>query len=223
MNTTVRYVIVADTETGGLPSKGGKGKPAKLAFTDVALVEVAMVVVDCIELKIVEEYGEIIAPYKEGLEYSAGAEKAHGLSVDHLTNNGADISEVFRNVENIMVKYKNPRIGALMAGHNFQQFDVPFFEGIFEHHRKNFWDYCTFVEDTMKLGWYRSIEQENYKLVTCCKQEGIELVDAHRALTDTRANAQLFMKYISLLRGSGASQQQSTKKESRFRETFQLV
>ena len=73
MKSTIRYVIVADTETGGLPSKGGKGKPAKKAFVDVALCEIALVVVDLWEMKIVEEYDAIIAPYTEGLEYNPNA------------------------------------------------------------------------------------------------------------------------------------------------------
>ena len=39
----LRYVIVSDTETSGLPSKGGKGKPEVKAFWDILLVEVAAV------------------------------------------------------------------------------------------------------------------------------------------------------------------------------------
>lgn len=225
MNTTVKYVCVADTETGGLPSKGGKGKPEKKAFYDVALVEVALVVVDCINLKIVDEYNEIISPYKEDCEYSPGAESVHGLSKKYLEENGLDVKEVYKGVKSFMKTYANPKIGTILAGHNFQLFDVPFFEGLFNFHGDNLWDYVKFIEDTMKLGWYRAIEQENYKLGTCCTKEGVELVDAHRALTDTRANAKLFMKYIELLRGNGGGQvQKSTSlKPSRFRETFQLV
>jgi len=42
-------------------------------------------------------------------------------------------------------------------------------------------------------------------------------------LNDTRANALLFMKYISVLRGEGAAQAPTQTIESRFRETFQLA
>lgn len=64
MKSSLKYVIVSDTETSGLPTKGGKGKPALLAYHDILLVEIAAVVVDIEEMKIVEEYDAIIKPYK---------------------------------------------------------------------------------------------------------------------------------------------------------------
>lgn len=218
METTVKYVIVADSETGGLPNKNKK------AFYDIALAEVAMVVVDCINLDIVTEYNAIIAPYKDGLEYSPQAEEVHGLSVQHLTENGEDIKTVYKETKALLKKYANKRIGAILAGHNFQLFDIPFFEGMFAFNNDDLWEYVKFVEDTMKLSYYRATEQENYKLGTCCRKEGVELVDAHRALTDTRANAYLMLKYIELMRGNVVDEPSaSVKKESRFRENFQLV
>lgn len=224
MKTTVNYVIVADTETGGLPRKASKGKPEKRAFHDVALCEVAIVVVDCVNLRVVEEYNDIIKPYTDNLEYSEGAEKVHGLTVKHLTENGKDVKEVYANVKNILKKYANPKIGSILAGHNFQLFDIPFFEGLFEFNKDRLWDYVNFVEDTVKIAWYRSVEQENYKLGTCCRKEGVELVDAHRALNDTRANAYLFINYLKQLRGENVSSQKSENvRKTRFREKFQLV
>ena len=115
MKSTIRYVIVADTETGGLPSKGGKGKPAKKAFVDIALCEIALVVVDLWEMKIVEEYDAIIAPYAEGLEYNPNAEAVHGLSVTHLTQNGQDIKDVYLATKTYLKKYANSKIGAVLA------------------------------------------------------------------------------------------------------------
>lgn len=218
MNTSARFVVVADTETGGLPNKD------KRAFYDVALVEVACVVVDCVQLKIVDEYSQIIAPYKDGLEYSPGAEATHGLSYDHLCQYGADAKDVYGDVKKILTTYKNPRIGAIFVGHNFLTFDIPFFEGLFEFFKDNLWSHVKFVEDTMMWGWLRATEQENYKLGTCCKQEKVQLVDAHRALNDTKANAQLFIKYLEYLRGSGTSGvvAPTGMVPSRFREAFQL-
>lgn len=226
MKTTANYIIVADTETGGLPCKASKGKPEKKAFFDVALCEVALVVIDLNSLKIVSEYEALIQPYKDGLEYNPEAEKVHGLSVQNLKENGEDVKTVYQAIKALLLKYKNPRIGSILCGHNFQLFDVPFFEGLFEFNNDSLWNYVKFVEDTMKLSWYRAIEQENYKLGTCCRLEGVELVDAHRALVDTRANALLMLKYIEHMRGTGGSAAPAispTRKESRFREKFQLV
>ena len=115
-----------------------------------------------------------------------------------------------------------PRSVSFMA--KKELFDIPFFEGMFAFNNDDLWEYVKFVEDTMKLSYYRATEQENYKLGTCCRKEGIELVDAHRALTDTRANAYLMLKYIELMRGNVVAEPSaSVKKESRFRENFQLV
>ena len=222
----LRYVICSDVETSGLPRKASKDKPELKAFYDILLLEVAAVVVDTWEMKIVEEYDAVIKPYKKEYEWQAGAEQTHGLTQKFLFENGEDIKDVYQAYKGLLTKYKNNKVGAVLCGHNFQGFDISFIEGMFEWHVDNLWNYVRWVEDTQKMSYYRAIEQENYKLTTCCRIEGVELVDAHRALTDTRANAKLFMKYISLLRGEGgasASNSGSFKKESRFRETFQLV
>lgn len=219
----LRYVIVSDTETSGLPSKGGKGKPEVKAFWDILLVEVAAVVVDLFEMKIVKEYDAIIKPYKEDYIWSPAAEQTHGLSQNYLNDNGLDIEDVYYDYKNILTTYKNNKVKAVLCGHNFQGFDIPFIEGLFEFHKDDLWEYVRWVEDTQKMAYYRATEQTDYKLGTCCRKEGVELVDAHRALNDTRANALLFMKYISVLRGEGAAQASTQTIESRFRETFQLA
>ncbi|WP_157697140.1 3'-5' exonuclease [Brachybacterium avium] len=47
------------------------------------------------------------------------------------------------------------------------------------------------------------LEAPSRKLADCCAASGIELVDAHSALADARATAQLLGHYLSLLEGSG--------------------
>ena len=217
MNTYVKYICVADTETGGLPNK------SKKAFYDVALCEVAIVVIDCIELKIVDEYSAIIKPYSDTCEYSEQAAAVNGLSKEYLEQNGLPVKQVYSEVKALLKKYTNSRVGAVLCGHNFQLFDVPFFEGLFAYHNDNLWDYVKFIEDTMKLAYYRHTTQENYKLGTCCKAEGVELVDAHRALADTKANALLMVQYLKSLRGTGEAVTAKAFKKSRFRESFSLV
>lgn len=223
MKSSLKYVIVSDTETSGLPTKGGKGKPALLAYHDILLVEIAAVVVDIEEMKIVEEYDAIIKPYKTDYTWQSAAQETHGLSVQHLMQNGENVKDVYRYYAGLLSKYKNPRIGAVLCGHNFQGFDIPFIEAMFKDHGDDLANYVRWVEDTQKLAYYRSLEQENYKLGTCCRLEGVELVDAHRALIDTRANAYLFLKYIEAMRGKGVVASAPAQRKSRFRETFQLV
>lgn len=219
MNSTIRYIIVGDSETGGLPDK------SKQAFYDVALCEFAFVVIDIQEMKVVEEWSTLFKPYKDGLEYSPRALEVNGLTLEQLQENGRLVKDIYKDMVTLFKKYKNPRIGAVLAGHNFQPFDMPFLINMFEFCGDSIWNYVTFVEDTMKLAWYRATEQENYKLGTCCRMEGVDLVDAHRALADTKANALLLLKYISYLRGSGDGSDVTAPrmKPSSFRETFQLV
>lgn len=225
MRSSLKYMIVSDTETSGLPSKGGKGKPAVLAYHDILLVELAAVVIDIQELKIVEEFDAIIKPYKQDYIWQSAAEQTHGLSQNYLQTNGEDVKDVYKAYASLLSKYKNPKIGAVLCGHNFQGFDIPFIESLFQDHGDNLYNYVRWIEDTQKIAYYRALEQENYKLGTCCRLAGIELVDAHRALPDTRANAYLMLDYIKSLRGESATggAVQTTRKPSRFRETFQLV
>lgn len=219
MKSTIKYIIVSDCETGGLPGKDGK-----LAFYDVALAEIAAVVIDIEKMEIIEEWSRLIKPYKDGLVYSPKALEVNGLTMSQIENNGTEVQVVVEEFVNLLTKYKNPRIGAVLAGHNFLPFDIPFVQNMMEFCKKNLWDYVTFVEDTMKMAWYRATEQVNYKLGTCCQQEGVDLVAAHRALADTVANAQLLLKYISYLRGNGGEQETGkVQAPNHFRESFELV
>lgn len=214
----LRYIVVSDTETSGLPSK------EKEVYKDILLIELAAVVIDIWEMKIVEEFDALIKPYNDTYVWEAGAENTHHISQKTLQENGKDVKDVYRAFKDILVRYKNSRIGAVLCGHNFQGFDVPFIEAMFQDQKDSIYNYVRWIEDTQKMAYYRAIEQENFKLGTCCQKEGVELVDAHRALTDTRANAQLMLKYISIMRGEGGSSQKiGGMKPSRFREKFELV
>lgn len=226
MKSSLRFIVCSDVETSGLPSKGGKGKEPVLAFHDILLIEVAAVVIDIWDMKIVDEYDVLVKPYVEKYQWSSQAEAVHGLSQENLFKNGVDIKEAYKGYSSILSKYKNPKVGAVLCGHNFQGFDMPFIEEMFKWNKDDVYNYVRWIEDTQKISYYRAIEQENYKLGTCCRLEGVELVDAHRALIDTRANALLMLKYIGYLRGSEVESGLSgisLKKESRFREKFQLV
>lgn len=216
MNTSVKYIVMADTETGGLPNKDNK------AFLDVALIEVACVVVDCINLTIVDRYSNIIKPYKEDLEYNPKAEETHGISKKMIDELGKDCKVVYKEIKDLLKKYTNPRQKAILGGHNFTGFDLPFFEEMFKFYGDNLYDYVKWVEDTQKLEYYSTLESENYKLGTCCSRNGIELVEAHRALKDTEANAELMISYLKKLRGYGVKNSNIQDKEERFRDTFQL-
>lgn len=98
------------------------------------------------------------------------------------------------------MKYKNPRQGAIVCGHNFTGFDHPFTIELFKYYGDDVWKYVKWVEDTQKLAYYSSLEQQDYKLATCCSNNDIALVGAHRAIYDTRSNAQLLSRISKIER-----------------------
>lgn len=212
MKTGIKYVIVQDYETGGLPNKTLK------PFIDIALCEVACVVIDMQTLSIIDEYQNLFKPhYKGDLVYQQEALNVNGLTLEMMEEKGVDARDIYKDLKALYLLYKNPRHGAVICGHNFTAFDHPFTVNMFEYFGDDVWNYVKWVEDTQKIAYYSSVEQQDYKLHTCCMENSIELVDAHRAIHDTRANAQLFISYIKRLRGEGLK-----KKEEVFQEKFQF-
>lgn len=218
MKTQCRYVIVVDTETSDLISK------EKPAFDVVALMEVALVVVDLESLSIIEEKSFIFErDYKEGLIYSSQAEAVHGITAKIQEEKGISLKIIYKEICSLFKKYKNPRQLCHLAGHNIISFDVPFLRNFFEYMGDDLDKYVKFYTDTMLLAHMSALEQENYQLHTCCQINGIDLVNAHRALDDTKANALLFIEYVKRLRGQGSvSQEEKKERKSRFRETFAI-
>ena len=127
MKTSVKYVIISDTETGGLPSKDRR------AVFDVALLEVSCCVIDMELLEIIEEYDNLIKPdYKDNLILSCEALAVNGIELDVLESSGVALQQVYKDLKSLFVKYKNPRHKAILGGHNFDGFDFDFFKNLFE-------------------------------------------------------------------------------------------
>lgn len=215
MKTSAKYIIMFDFETGGLPNSKQR------AYYDIAAVELALVVIDCENLSIIEEKSFIFKDeYKEELIYTKEAEEVHGIKKEVRQNNGVELKIIYKEVCAIFKKYKNPRQMCSMGGHNIS-FDIPFLRNFFEDMGDNIDNYVKYWIDTLSWAHLFALEQMDYKLSTCCQLAGIDLVDAHRALTDTKANALLLISYIKKLRGEGQTQL-SNKKKIRFRNTFEL-
>lgn len=216
MKTSSKYVIVTDTETGGLPSK------EKRAFYEIPLIEMTACVVDMESLSICEEI-DIMLPdeYKENLIYSPQAEEVHKITKAVRQANGKPLKECMSMVLDLFKKYENPRQGITMVAHNYQ-FDKPFIDNFFSYMEKDLSEYVKYWLDTMQIAHMAFLESTDYKLHTCCAKFGIDLVDAHRSSTDTRATANLFIEYIKKLRGEGTSNNVEAK-GPRYREKFQLL
>lgn len=216
MKSSLKYIVVLDTETGGLFNSKVK------AFDDAALIEVACVVIDCQELKIVEELSWILKPYKDDLIYSKEAEAVHGITKEVIENNGLEEKIVFKQFKQLLSKYKNPRHKAAICGHNLNGFDLEFIRNWFTFHNEDWESLIKWTFDTQAFAYMASDEQENYQLHTCCQNAGIDLVNAHRALDDTKATADLMIKYIEKLKGK-ANPVVEIEKKPRYREKFQLL
>lgn len=221
MKTASKYIICFDFETGGLPNKDNQ------AFHDVPLVETAMVIIDMENLSIVEKISAIFEDnYKEGLTYAQQAEDVHGINKEIRQAKGLSLKEIYKTWLDLFKKYKNPRQLCTLAGHNIVGFDVPFLRNFFQYMNDDIDNYVKFYIDTMQFAHMSATEQQDYKLGTCCGLNGVDLVNAHRALDDTAANAELLINYVKRLRGDGESVKKSntteSKAESRFREAFQL-
>lgn len=216
MKTSSNYIIVYDFETGNLSNS------KCIAFENAPLVEIAMVCIDMQTLQLIDEI-DLIFPYgyKEDLVYSEQALETHEITKEIQDENFTPLKDIYKTCKQWFTKYKNPRQMCTLAGHNIVGFDNPFLRNFFNYMGDDIDKYVKYYIDTMQLAHMSALEQMDYKLGTCCQLAGIDLVDAHRALNDTKANAQLMISYIKKLRGEGQQSIQE-KKEQRYRESFQL-
>ena len=213
MDSNYQNFVVMDVETGGLPGK------EKKAFHNIALTEVAAVVVNS-DLEIVLKESWLIKPYKDDLIYDKGAEIASGISKQMCIDEGITIEQCYAPLKDIFKKYKTNGKPPTLVGHNFN-FDIEFLVGLFEFHKDDISKYVNDdLQDTLRLSRLCWTESANYKLGTCCSNAGVTLKDAHRALTDTISTAELFIYFMRNLRGLNKTSNEQP--EERFRDRFEL-
>jgi len=215
MKSPYSNFVVIDVETGGLPNA------TKKAVFDVALTEVAFVAINK-DLEIIDQKSWMIKPYSDKAEYSKGAEIASGISKQMCIDQGMDLKVAVQEMIIFLKKYKEGSSLPILLGHNFCTFDSNFMVNAFEFCKEDLLKYVNpDPEDTLKWGRLCWTESNNYKLGTCCQNAGITLKDAHRALTDTIATAELWIYFMKNLRGTGTSiiNEEAPKK---FRHTFEL-
>ena len=208
--------IAVDTETGGLLSKG------KVAVAQVALTEVAMVSVDNESLEIVEQDSWLIAPYMEGLEYTAKAAEVSGITKQMCEKEGLDLEFVYKS----MVKYlKANNVGTkkpIIIMQN-KKFDIPFVENLFDAFKDSFYKHIERIEDTME--WSRNYmwpSEGKHNLAIITDRCGLDHTDAHRALADTIVTAKVWIHFMKKLRGENIQPVVSEENTNSFRKTFKF-
>lgn len=207
-------IVVTDVETGGLPAK-----LKKEATLDVALTELAFVVIDNESLEIVEQKSWLFKPYSKDLIYQKEAAQVSGITFEFLQENGLPMKDAFYDIEKFLSKYTKGKNKPYLAGHNIQNFDLEFIVNLFELNKKDISKYFDdFILDTLWLSRLVLVENPKFNLSSCCEAFKIEHTQAHRALTDTVATAKIIIEILKRSRGVLVE----TKKEKRFRQIFEF-
>jgi DNA polymerase III alpha subunit (gram-positive type) len=204
--------IVYDIETGGFNSN------------EHAITEIAMIALDGETLEEVGRYESLVRPYG-GLGYTQTALDVTGINMDML-NSGKDSKTVVNEmVSFIKAQGTTMNKKPILCGHNIKKFDNPFISEFFKFHKKDLYKIISpEIMDTMWWSRMRTPVSEDefgkHNLGDACSREGIEVVDAHRAMSDTAANKEIVVNYLKNLRGSGVSLEK--KDDHDYREDFKF-
>ena len=190
------YFFVIDTETGGLPSRLKKN-----ATTQVALVELAIVVVDNVKLKIIDKKSWLFKPYAEELIYTEEAAKVSGITKQFAEENGMKMGQAFSEIKNFIGQYKKKNRKHILVGHNIIKFDLEFIVNLFLMNNSDASKYFDDnVCDTLLFSRLKFVEALAFNLSVSCQMSNVTLVDAHRAMSDTISTAKLWISFLSSLR-----------------------
>lgn len=195
--------IVFDTETGGFDA------------SESPILEIALIALDGDTLQEVERYETYIKPYDD-LTISKDALKANGIVMADVMQNGLTKAEAFKEI-NAFFKRRNPRGNKfnkpIMVGHNVQ-FDMGFMEMFYYFNKeKDLYDTVSRSSSCTMLDAKRLNVTERLDLTTLCEHFKIELSNAHRAMPDTAATAELFVRLTEIMRGNVGKVQKTPKVE----------
>jgi DNA polymerase III alpha subunit (gram-positive type) len=206
MKSNIQNYVVFDLETGGLSNeKNGILEIAACAFDN--------------ELNDIGEFESGIMHNYDDREINEGALGANGITRDQIKN-GIDPKNVADEFFRYLGKLKKGNSKVVLVGQNCDKFDIPFLINFMEYFKKDLTQIVNtdFTIDTMRWAHVKYPESTNYKLGTLCEMNGVELTNAHRAITDTRATKELVKTFIRSLRSEGKGE----KEEVKFRATFQF-
>lgn len=134
-------ILAIDCETTGINFVTDNPlKPANPSDGHQA-VSWGLIVADATTLKPIEElYIEIKwneaskAARAADPEWGKGATKIHGLTYQHLEENGLSEEEAVVKIANLIIKYWGPTSAIKALGHNVHMFDIPFLQSLFLRH-----------------------------------------------------------------------------------------
>lgn len=185
--------LIHDCETGGLDC------------TQNPITQYAAIVLDGNTLKEVDRFETYVKPYNDLTIEQVSLDKT-GLSLRNI-NNGISSADFVKSASEFygehQGKSKKKETGRLISvGHNIP-FDHNFLQYIFTLHKKDLWYFVyEHFMDTMlmsKMQWGLTGE-EKLQLGQCCVRANVQLTDAHTAMNDVEATADLFRYFTKKLR-----------------------
>ena len=206
--------IVFDFETGGLNENQN---PA---------VQIALLTLDGKTLKEKRRWETFIKPYDD-LVITKKALESNGLKITDI-NSGISKEELLKELKTYFT-LDNPSNAAMkrpiMVGHNVA-FDMKFLRYIFKDDKKGLSNYIQDIQIDTYSESLRAFPNETvHKLGHICSLVGINLVDAHKAMNDVIATADLFKHFTNKLRskkGGNSTNDDKTQIQSKNRLNFQF-
>lgn len=208
--------IVYDCETGGLDE------------TKNPITQYACIVLDFKTLKEIDRFETYIRPYnnlvieKEALEHTmvSMADIRRGITIENFV----EVLFEFNKMHQAKGKFKDAN-RLVPVGHNIS-FDNRFLSYACNLCGKNYYEYIheNFI-DTMplaKMTW--GLEgNEKIRLSDCIERANLKITDAHGAMNDVEATADLLRWFIKKLRSKkGAAETAEQEMRARGREFFEF-
>lgn len=150
--------------------------------------------------------------------YNPQALKVTHMTSEMLFEEGKDIDVVVEEIKELIDKYTIGNNKPILAGHNIKKFDNAFLEKLLSRKGYELSSLIcpTQMIDTLEWARLKWFEAASYSLGVCCNAVGLTLKEAHRALPDTEANAQLLIEMIKGLRGHGSSETKYERRKFHF-------
>lgn len=228
----IRSLLVIDVETGGLDKKDRHH--AQL----FPVTEFAGVGLDGISLEeIPYSYDNYVHPYDAALIYSEEASTVTGITRALCEEKGIPLRDLVNDIVTLITTanlHNSKSARPILVGHNVQ-FDINFLVDIFrraevdlsnllagERDASGNW-YPHFI-DTITLAqqcWGEITDTDTkFNLGACCRKAGIDHIDAHRAMNDVVATADLLRYFVARLR-SGESVTMNNGQATVHRQKFE--
>lgn len=238
MKQNFHNIVVFDNETGGVDKKDGL-HAIKYPITQIALLSLNGLTLD--EVARYQSYIKGRSANGKYIGYSTLHDQIYeqdalnhsNITIEKLEAEGQDYKKVCNDICEFFDKSQSGSKfhKIILAGHNVG-YDIPFLQYLFKICKKDLSKYLqgyydahgnfqVIYFDTQFLSRVKSTDEAHkHNLMDMAIREGFEMVDAHQAMTDVVATAEVLKKYIFTLRNSGAGYE--IQETSKFRTGFKF-